>query len=261
MGIPIDGRALGAAILNSVKSEIQETGLKPGLAACLVGSDPASRVYVDLKEKAAALVGINFTKVILPTNTPQAEIIAKINALNADPKVQAVLVQLPLPAPLDQNAVVAAIDPNKDVDAFSGNNGLMPPPVGAVLEALKSTKLNLAGKSAALRVNSQLFGMVLKNALTTLNIQSQVIQPGDNESMLVVADIAISARGTPHTVKNIKPGAIIIDIGTTRVDNRILGDFAPEALTQSGLYTPVPGGIGPLTVALLMKNTLALTKN
>src|SRR3989344_5981050 len=104
MGIPIDGRALGAAILNSVKSEIQETGLKPGLAACLVGSDPASRVYVDLKEKAAALVGINFTKVILPTNTPQAEIIAKINALNADPKVQAVLVQLPLPAPLDRKS-------------------------------------------------------------------------------------------------------------------------------------------------------------
>lgn len=275
MATAIDGQRIAAGILASVKDDIARRGVTPGLAVLLVGDDPASHIYVRLKERAARKVGIAFFKKTLPPTARQTQINETIEQWNNDPKVQAILVQLPLPKGPNQDAAVAAILPSKDVDGFhpenqrlflAGTVRLTPPPIAAALEALKATGVSQKGKSAALRVNSRLFGDMLAAALTPLGIQTYTLLPHESSNATRYAlrayDIIVSARGTPQAVTAgaIKNGAVLIDIGTTKIGKKIVGDFAPTALEKSAFYTPVPGGIGPLTVALLMRNVVALTR-
>lgn len=258
MSTPIDGRALGAAVLFSAKQTFAKSGKKPLLAVVLVGNDPASHTYVGLKQKAALRVGIGFEKITLPASATGPEIIGVIENFNNRPDVTGILVQLPLPEHLSQDQIVQKVTPLKDADAFLGKNKLVPPPVAATLLALKSTGQDFNNKQAALRVNSTFFGRALKSVLKPLGLKVTIILPTQDESLVKTADVVVSARGTPGAIKEIKPGAIVIDIGTAPWHNKIVGDFAPEALAQSSFYTPVPGGIGPMTVALLIKNVVDL---
>lgn len=271
MNTPIHGRALAAKIFHEVQKDIKTLNSGPGLAVILVGNDPASHLYVRLKEKAAQAAGISFYKTLLPADTTQSTLNLTIKQFNNDPSVQAILLQMPLPSNLNEDEAVSKILPAKDVDGFhavnrglflKGEATLTPPVIGAVLEALKATGQALAGKKAALLVNSQMFGQMLAAGLKTSGIESKIILPGEPENGLTEADIVVAARGQPRAIKaeKIKKGAILIDIGTTKVGSKFVGDLAPAALKKSSFYTPVPGGIGPLTVAMLMRNVVELAK-
>jgi methylenetetrahydrofolate dehydrogenase (NADP+)/methenyltetrahydrofolate cyclohydrolase len=258
----IDGRALAALIRARVAKEIASLGFRPGLGVVLVGDDPASHLYVALKEKACAEAGIFFERLDFPGNAPQDEVLAAVRRLNADEAIDAILVQLPLPPQIDADAAVAAIDPRKDADGFHPENlrgylegtGAMP----GLVEAI-SLLLDEAGAPphglACVNAKSAVFSMPVE-----VMLGRRGLSPTED---CRAADVVVTALGTPHALKaeDIKPGAIVIDVGTTRVEGKTLGDADPRSLEgAAGALTPVPGGVGPMTVALLLKKTLELAR-
>lgn len=280
----IDGKSLAARIRGEIKKEIAELGIVPGLAVILVGADPASHLYVGLKEKAAAEVGIHFEKYLFFATEPEEKIIAKIQELNARPDIHGIIVQLPLPGGYDENKIIAAIDPKKDADGFHPENIakllsgdkttplsppwkegelIVPPVISGILKLIESTGAELKNKKIAILANSEILAKPLEKILEG-NEVATIIAPEKLTTEISDADIVITALGRPKfiTAEAIKPGAILIDVGTTRLDDgTTVGDVDSASLAEkAGWITPVPGGVGPMTVAELLQNVLRLAK-
>lgn len=281
----IDGKAFAAnlrlTIAENVKTLKEKHSLQPGLAVVIVGEDPASQVYVRNKVKQTAEAGMNGFHFELPENTSQSDLIAKVRELNADPAVNGILVQLPLPDHIDESAVVAAIAPEKDVDGLhvvnagklaGGGGGLVPcTPLGCVL-MLKDKLGNLSGLKAVVIGRSILVGKPVAQLLLGENCTVTIAhsRTKDLAREVAAADIVVAAVGIPEMVKGewIKPGATVIDVGINRVPapergegkTKLVGDVDfLSALDTAGAITPVPGGVGPMTIACLLKNTVTAT--
>ncbi len=271
----IDGKATAAALRAEIGREVAaikaNRGIVPGLHVVLVGEDPASKVYVASKEKLAVEVGMNSVAHRLPADTTEAQLLAKLAELNADDSVDGILVQLPLPKHIDTGRIIDAIDPAKDVDGLhpinagllaGGKNGLVPcTPLGSIL-LLKQALPSLSGLDAVVIGRSELVGRPVAQLLLQADCTVTIAHSRTRDLAAVVkrADIVIAAVGRPRMVKGdwIKPGATVIDVGINRLpDGKLTGDvdFA-EAVKVAGAITPVPGGVGPMTIACLLKNTL-----
>lgn len=279
----IDGKAIAAELRAGIAVEIAaikaQRGLVPGLHVVLVGDDPASRVYVASKERLATEVGMNSVAHRLPAETSQAVLLAKLAELNADDSVDGILVQLPLPKHLDTGAIIDAIDPAKDVDGLhpinagrlaggkvSGEHLLVPcTPLGSML-LLRHVLPSLSGLEAVVIGRSELVGRPVAQLLLQADCTVTIAHSRTRDLPAVVrrADIVVAAVGRPAFVKAdwIKPGATIIDVGINRMpDGKLAGDvdFA-EVVKVAGAITPVPGGVGPMTIACLLRNTLTAFK-
>lgn len=278
MATIIDGTALAERLTQSVAEDARrleaERGIRPGLAVILVGNDPASEVYVGRKMRQAARAGIRSFEHRLPADTPQADLLALIAACNADAEVHGILVQLPLPPHIDPARVLDAIDPGKDVDGFhpvnvgrlsTGTGGLVPcTPLGCIklletviddfrgLKAVVIGKSNIVGKPVALLLLERECTVTVTHILTR-----------NLPDIVRTADIVVAAAGSAGLVRGewVKPGAVVIDVGINRIalddgKTRIVGDCAREEMDHARAVTPVPGGVGPMTVACLLANTL-----
>lgn len=269
---PIDGKAIADKLMKEAARQRAKLDREPGLAALLVGDDPASHLYVRLKEKACRRVGVRFEKLLFPANAAQDKVTAAINELNRREDIDAILVQLPLPEGIDENAVIAAMDPAKDVDGFHPQNlaalmrgrpRLLPGLPAGIMEMIRSTGVSLEGRQAVVVANSRTFYEPLARVLADAEAVPAYMHPDDDRlaAATAAADILIVAVGRSKfiTGRMIKHGAVVIDVGTNRFGNQVLGDVeADSAMTVAGHLTPVPGGVGPVTVAMLMVNTVAL---
>jgi len=270
----IDGKAIAAALREEVARAVARfaaaAGRKPGLAVVLVGEDPASAVYVRAKGKATDAAGMQGFEHRLPADTDTATIVALVEALNADPAVDGILVQLPLPPQCDAQAVIQAIDPDKDVDGFhpinagrlaTGLPGFVPcTPYGCLL-LLRTVRADLAGLDAIVIGRSNIVGKPMAQLLTAASCTVTLAhsRTRDLAGHVARADIVVAAVGIPGMIRGdwIKPGASVIDVGINRTDTGLVGDveFA-RAAEVAGAITPVPGGVGPMTIACLIRNTL-----
>lgn len=264
----MDGKALAARIRKEVAAEVVGLG-RIGLATVLVGDDPASDVYIRLKHKASTEVGIESHDVRLPATTGETELLERVRGLNADESVDGILVQLPLPEGIDEARIVAAIDPIKDVDGLHPYNAGQlllgrPTYVGAtpvgVLALLDEYGVELAGASAVVIGRSDIVGkptallLLQRNATVTI-CHSRTC---DLAAEVVRADVVVAAVGVPGLVQAawVKAGATVIDVGITRTKVGLVGDVAPAVAERAGLLTPVPGGVGPMTIAMLLRNAV-----
>jgi methylenetetrahydrofolate dehydrogenase (NADP+)/methenyltetrahydrofolate cyclohydrolase len=265
----LDGRKLATGIRRNLKRKIAKSNIQPGLAAILVGNDPASETYVGLKEKASAEVGIYFEKYLFPARTAQASIIQKVKELNRDKKIHGILVQLPLPGRLNENKVIQVIDVRKDADGFhaenvklflKGKSVIQPGLPYGIVQLLVSSRVVLKNKHAHILAKSPIFISPLKKMLEAKGIY---VTSGRKIISAKDADIVISALGKPHFVeaRHIKKGAIVIDVGYNRRGKKVVGDVHPSVNKKAGYLSPVPGGVGPMTVAMLLENTYQLAKN
>ncbi len=266
----IDGKAFAAKLRNEIAAVVATMPRPPGLAVVLVGDDPASAVYVKSKGKQTVEVGMLSFEHRLPADTAQADLIALIDRLNADPAVDGILVQLPLPKHLDDLAVISTIDPDKDVDGLhvvnagrlaSGLPGLVScTPLGCMM-LIEDQLGDVSGKNAVVIGRSILVGKPVAQLLLGANCTVTMAHSRTVDLADVVrrADIVVAAVGRAEMVKAdwIKPGACVIDVGINRVDGKLIGDVAfAEVSAVAGSITPVPGGVGPMTIACLLKNTL-----
>lgn len=270
----IDGKAFAAELRGRIAAQVatlREAGARaPGLAVVLVGDDPASAVYVRNKHKATIATGMASFEYRLPADTAQDELMALVASLNADPAVDGILVQLPLPPQIDADAVLLTIDPDKDVDGFhpvnagrlaTGLPGFVPcTPFGCVM-LLKDQLGDLAGLEAVVVGRSNIVGKPLAQLLIAESCTVTVAHSKTRDLAGVIrrADIVVAAVGRPEMIKGewIKPGAVVIDVGINRIESGLVGDvdFGGAASVASAI-TPVPGGVGPMTIACLLRNTL-----
>jgi methylenetetrahydrofolate dehydrogenase (NADP+)/methenyltetrahydrofolate cyclohydrolase len=267
----IDGKSVAAALRAEVAAKVAAAGFTPGLAVVLVGEDPASNVYVRTKDRAAREAGIEARTIRLPADTPQATLLDTIQALNDDPSVDGILVQLPLPRGIDPRAVIETIDPAKDVDGFhpmnvghlaDGRPALVPCTPLGVMKLLRAIGVPTAGARAVVLGRSVIVGRPLASLLLAADATVTIAhsRTRDLAAECRRADILIAAVGKPEMVRGdwIQPGATVIDVGINRLpDGRLVGDVAFEECARvAGAITPVPGGVGPMTVACLLENTL-----
>ena len=280
----LDGKALGRRIRKDLKGEcaafVAETGVVPCLATVLVGDDPASAVYVASKHRACRRIGFDARHHELPATATQDDVLAVVRALNADPAVHGILVQLPLPRGLDESAVIDAIDPGKDVDGLHvvsagrlavKRPGFVPCTPKGVMRLIEESGLPTSGKQAVVLGRSRLVGLpislLLMHANATVTTTHSRTPPEALEAAVRRADIVVAAIGRPEFLPGewIKPGAVVIDVGINRVDapergegkTRLVGDVEFETAKEvAGAITPVPGGVGPMTIACLLANTV-----
>ncbi len=279
----LDGKSVAAAVLDECHAETAELlakGIRPGLAVVLVGSDPASQVYVGSKARTCAELGFHSLKIELPAATTQEQLLQVVRDLNADPAIHGILVQSPPPPHIDEQAIIRAIDPRKDVDGFHPENvaklvledpsGFVPCTPAGCMKLLEISGITTAGAEAVVIGRSMIVGkpmallLVSKIANATVTIAHS--RSNDLPAICRRADILIAAVGRPEMVKAdwVKPGAVVIDVGINRVADaskksgyRLTGDVAyQEVAPLCAAITPVPGGVGPMTIAMLMKNTL-----
>lgn len=274
----IDGKVISAAVKDEVAAEVKalkEQGVIPGLAVIIVGEDPASKVYVANKEKACEQLGMASFKYALPENTSEEELLALIKELNADSKVSGILCQLPLPRHLDEELIINSILPEKDVDAFHphnvgkimiGNYDFLPCTPAGIMEMLKYENIDIEGKECVVIGRSNIVGKPMSMLLLHKNGTVTVCHSRTKNLKEVCrrADILVAAVGRANfvTADMVKEGAVVIDVGINRLDNgKLCGDvnFA-EVEPIASYITPVPGGVGPMTIATLMKNTLTAAK-
>lgn len=263
MAVLLNGKKIGQDIKANLKSHIKRLPFKPGLAAILIGKDAASQLYLRVKKRACQELGIDFKKFSFASKAQPAEVLKLINALNKDTQIRGILLQLPLPKGWTASELIEAISFKKDVDGLRKKSPVCPPVIQAIFQLLKATKLCFSGKKAICLVNSKVFGQKLVEFLGQNGILAQSFLPGqESKSILQKADILISARGNPHFVKPqmIKKEVVLIDAGATLKKSRLLGDIDPKCYKKSSFYAPVPGGVGPLTVAFLLKNLVYLAK-
>jgi methylenetetrahydrofolate dehydrogenase (NADP+)/methenyltetrahydrofolate cyclohydrolase len=279
MATIIDGKAIAAKIRGEIAEEVKKlsaVGIQPGLAVVLVGEDPASRVYVTMKEKACRDVGIFSDEYKLHAETGEEDLLALIDKLNRDPKIHGILVQLPLPGGINTEKVLEAVSPEKDVDGFHPYNvgrlvigkPLFRPctPYG-VMVMMKEAGIDLIGKEVVIVGRSNIVGkpvafMCLQQHATVTLCHTRT---RDLPAKIGAADILIAAAGKPEMIKGdwIKEGAVVIDVGVNRIgDNKLVGDveFA-RASERASAITPVPGGVGPMTITMLLYNTVEAAKN
>ena len=274
----IDGKAVSAAVKEKVRGEaegLKAQGIHIGLAVIIVGDDPASRVYVNNKKKACQAVGFDSYEYALPAETTQAELLELVSKLNADKNVDGILCQLPLPRHIDENAIINAIDPAKDVDAFHpqnvghimiGDYAFLPCTPAGVMELIASTGVEVKGKNCVVIGRSNIVGkpmamlLLHEHGTVTITHSRTVDLPGITRN----ADILVAAVGKANfvTADMIKEGAVVIDVGMNRnAEGKLCGDVDFEGCKDKASYiTPVPGGVGPMTIAMLMKNTLTAAK-
>jgi len=279
----IDGKSVAAAVLSECQQEIaalQQQGIHPGLAVVLVGEDPASQVYVGSKVKTCAELGMHSQKIVLPATTTQEELLDVVRRLNADPAIHGILVQSPPPPHIHEEEIIRAIDPRKDVDGFHPENvaklvledptGFVPCTPAGSMRLLASAGIDTNGANVVVLGRSMIVGkpmallLMAKNANATVTVAHS--RSRDLPALCRQADILIAAVGRPEMVKAdwVKEGAVVIDVGINRVPDsgkksgfRLTGDVAfDEVAPRCKAITPVPGGVGPMTIAMLMKNTL-----
>lgn len=251
----LNGKALAEKILLQVKDKVATMDIKPGLAAILVGDNEASKIYIKLKEKACLEAGINFSTYLFPANAIEQHIIDAIKFLNFDNDIQGIMVQLPLPKGFDTDKIISLIDPQKDIDGFQTNSPFTSPTALGIIELLKETKVNLEDKHITILSNSQEFTQPFKKLLPNSKISSKLSDTKE-------ADILIVALGKPHFIKleMIKKDAILIDVGISKVDGKTVGDIDPACDEIASWRSPVPGGVGPMTVATLLQNLVNKVK-
>ncbi|HVB76485.1 MAG TPA: bifunctional methylenetetrahydrofolate dehydrogenase/methenyltetrahydrofolate cyclohydrolase FolD [Candidatus Nitrosotalea sp.] len=271
--VMIDGKAVAAEILAEVQARIQERlgrgGQRPSLAVVMVGDDPASAVYVRNKRRDAERVGMASTDHPLPATASAAELTALVAELNADPEVSGIIVQQPLPPQIDPALAVNAIDPDKDVDGFHplnagrlllGQPGLLACTPAGVMRMLDAYSIDPAGRRAVVLGRSNIVGKPLALLLLQRNATVTIChsRTADLAAVCREAEILVAAVGRPGfvTADMVRPGAVVIDVGITPVGVRMVGDVDPQVSRQAGYLTPVPGGVGPVTRAMLLLNTL-----
>jgi methylenetetrahydrofolate dehydrogenase (NADP+)/methenyltetrahydrofolate cyclohydrolase len=265
----MDGKALAARIRAEVAREAAGFADPIGLATVLVGDDPASEVYIRLKHKATLEVGIEARDLRLPASTSEEELLALVAELNADDAIDGILVQLPLPDGHDEGRVINAIDPLKDVDGIHPLNGglllagtpaLVPGTPLGVVELLDEYGVELKGANAVVIGRSNIVGkpvsLLLLHRHATVTICHS--RTRDLGAVTSNADVLVAAVGVPRLVQPemVKEGAAVVDVGITRTEDGLVGDVAPEVAARAGLLTPVPGGVGPMTIAMLLKSTV-----
>ncbi len=274
----IDGKLVAARLREEIRSEtasLKASGRAPGLAVILVGEDPASQVYVKNKEKACAEVGFYSEKYLLPENTSEDDLIALIKKLNADRNIDGILVQSPVPKHINYSNIVDTIDPSKDVDAFSpvnvgkimlGTYSLAPCTPAGIIELIKSTGTDIAGKNCVVIGRSNIVGKPMAMLLLHENGTVTVChsKTKDLKKITSNADILVSSVGKAGflTADMVKPGAVVIDVGMNRDENgKLTGDAVfDDVAPVASFITPVPGGVGPMTITMLLKNTLTARK-
>lgn len=274
----IDGKAVSAQVKEDIRCEVEELkakGVEIGLAVVIVGDDPASQVYVKNKEKACEAVGFNSYKYALPAETTEEELLALVDKLNKDDRVDGILVQLPLPKHLDDKIIINNIRPDKDVDAFHpvnvgkimiGDYSFLPCTPAGVMELIRSTGTEVAGKECVVIGRSNIVGkpqaMLLLHENGTVTVTHSKTK--DLKEVCSRADILVAAVGRAKmvTADYVKEGAVVIDVGMNRdEEGKLCGDVDFEDCKEkAGYITPVPGGVGPMTIAMLMKNTLTAGK-
>ncbi len=274
----IDGKKVSARVKSEVREEaaaLGQKGISVGLAVVIVGDNPASRVYVNNKKKACAEVGFESYEYALPAEMTQDELLALVKKLNDDKKVNGILVQLPLPKHIDENAIINAISPDKDVDAFHPTNvghimigdfSFLPCTPAGVMELIAETGIDVCGKNCVVIGRSNIVGkpmamlLLHKNGTVTMTHS----RTKDLASVTSQADILVAAVGKAGfvTADMIKPGAVVIDVGMNRnAEGKLCGDVDFDGCCEkAGYITPVPGGVGPMTIAMLMRNTLTAAK-
>lgn len=277
----IDGKAAAARVLQQVRDDVQnlkDDGIEPALAVILVGDEPASEVYVRNKILRAREAGIRSLEHRLPADSSQARLLALIAELNADNTVNGILLQLPLPAHIEESLALQAIDPGKDVDGFhsenvgglsQGRDVLTPCTPSGCLQLLKETCGDLAGKHAVVIGRSNIVGKPMAALLLQAHCSVTVVhsRSTDAKALCQLADIVVAAVGRPRMIDAgwLKPGAVVIDVGINRIEDqgrsRLVGDVDfDSALGVASAITPVPGGVGPMTIAFLMKNTVTAAR-
>jgi len=278
VAVRIDGKAVASEIKKQVASDVdalKNLGIETGMAVVLVGDDPASKIYVNNKKKACAEVGIYSEEHLLPSDTTQEELLRLIERLNADPKIHGILVQSPLPKHLDEKLIVEHIDPNKDVDAFHAYNvgrimigdfAFLPCTPAGVIELIRSTGVQIEGKNCVVIGRSNIVGKPMAMLLLHNN-GTVTICHSRTEGLSEIcrrADILVAAVGKAKFVTEdmVKPGAVVIDVGMNRDENgKLCGDVDYAAVEPiASFITPVPGGVGPMTIAMLMKNAVSAAK-
>ena len=275
----IDGKEVSAQVKEQVKEEAAQlkaaTGLQVGLAVVIVGNNPASRIYVNNKKKACEAVGFQSFEYALDEGTTQEELLELVEVLNENPQVNGILVQLPLPKQIDEKAIINAISPDKDVDAFHPSNvgrimigsyAFLPCTPAGVMELIASTGVSVSGKNCVVIGRTNIVGkpmaMLLLHQNGTVTICHSRTQ--NLKEICAQADILVAAVGKANfvTADMVKEGAVVIDVGMNRLDNgKLCGDVDFAAVEpKAGYITPVPGGVGPMTIAMLMRNTLTAAK-
>jgi methylenetetrahydrofolate dehydrogenase (NADP+)/methenyltetrahydrofolate cyclohydrolase len=271
----IDGNKIAQDIRNEVRQRAlelkEQKEMIPGLAVVLVGEDPASQVYVGRKAKACAEVGFVSREYRLPAATDEEKLLKIINKLNKDKEIHGILVQLPLPKHISTEKIIAAIDPNKDVDGFhpfnvgglvTGTPLFVPCTPRGIMEMLARTGIDLSGKEAVVVGRSNIVGKPMSLLLLAQNATVTICHSKTKDLPIVTgrADVLIAAIGKPHMIKAnmVREGAVVIDVGVNRLENgKLAGDVDfDEVAAKASFITPVPGGVGPMTIAMLMKNTL-----
>jgi methylenetetrahydrofolate dehydrogenase (NADP+) / methenyltetrahydrofolate cyclohydrolase len=270
----IDGKAVGAAVRERVAAEVaafaEEAGRPPGLATILVGEDPASEIYIRMKREACEKAGIRSLHHGLDAATSEEDLLELVGALGEDDAVDGILCQFPVPDQISEDAVVAAIDPRKDVDGLTpqsagllahGTPGLVPATPAGVMELLAHEGVELEGAEAVVVGRSKLVGIPVARLLVMANatVTTCHSRTRDLEAVCARADVLVAAAGSPRLLgaAAVKPGAVVIDVGTNRLEEGLVGDVDFEAAAEvAAAITPVPGGVGPMTIAMLLSNTL-----
>lgn len=278
MAVIIDGKALSQKLKNNMKNEVEllkEKGIEPCLAVIIVGDNPASRVYVNNKKKSCAELGIKSLEYALPEDTTEDELLALINKLNCDDSVDGILCQLPLPKHICEKNIINAVSPVKDVDAFHpenvghimiGDYTFLPCTPAGVMEMLKEYEIEISGKNCVVVGRSNIVGKPMTMLLLKENATVTVCHSRTNDlaSFTKKADILVSAVGKPGliTADMVKEDAVVIDVAINRLENgKLCGDVDFENVKEKASFiTPVPGGVGPMTIAVLMKNTVTAAK-
>lgn len=275
----IDGKLVSRNLRESIKGEVEnfkaEYGVTPGLAVILVGNNPASAVYVRNKHKACLEVGMESFEITMPEETDEATLLSKIEELNADPRVNGILVQLPLPKHISEENIINAISPKKDVDAFHpenvgkimiGNYDFLPCTPAGVIELLKYYNIDVEGKRCVIIGRSNIVGKPMAHLLLERNGTVTVCHSRTKElaEITKTADVLVVAIGRAEFLKKdmVKPGAVVIDVGINRLpDGKLCGDVKFDEVSEISSYiTPVPGGVGPMTITMLLKNTLTAAR-
>ena len=275
--VRMDGKALSAKVRSSILAETEELkkkGITPGLAVIIVGNDPASEIYVRNKEKACAECGFYSEKYALPAETSQEELLGLIDQLNHSPQISGILCQLPVPDHISEEAVINAIDPKKDVDAFHpvnvgkimvGNFDFVPCTPAGVMELLDEYQIDIKGKECVVVGRSNIVGKPMSMLLlhrhgtvTMCHSRTQHLDEVCRRADILVAAVGKAGFITPNMVKD---GAVVIDVGINRnAEGKVCGDVDPAVMEKASYMTPVPGGAGPMTITMLMKNTLKAAK-
>ncbi|KAF5044860.1 Bifunctional protein FolD protein [anaerobic digester metagenome] len=275
MAVILDGKAVSEKRIELLREAIDESGLSPRLATVLVGDDPASALYVRMKHQACERVHIGSINVTLPVDATTERVVEAVRKLNADPEISGILVQLPLPGGIDQEAVIEAVSPEKDVDGFhpcnigrlvSGRPRFAPCTPLGIMNLLGEYGIELAGRRAVVVGRSIDVGRPMAALLLNADATVTVCHSRTNDLASVTreADLVVAAVGRPRfiTEEMVGQGTTVVDVGTNRVDGRLVGDVDFEAVRErAAAITPVPGGVGPMTIATLMENTFAAARH